>query len=104
MKYLYVVFALLVSSLSHAEVGLFTEHTMTEVLDAHVDTVQKGYQNNIHRLSPYNGIVGVKLKNKKYEVSSGYSYRRDNDVKEGFGYDYSGVFIKLKYYHCLYDC
>lgn len=104
MKQILVVLLLALPLTSYSKVEIFTEHTVEMPLRGSIDSPIIRFEDTLKNTYPYIGTVGASYKFNNSVYSLGYEYKQGTDLKEGNIYDYSGIFLKFEYTHCMYKC
>ena len=101
MKQLLLFICLCITNYAYAEVHIYTEHKLIIPIEGNIDSPVHTYDSSFN---PYIAEVGVSYTSGNSIYFGGYEYKQNYDLKEGTAYNFSGVFLRYKYSHCISKC
>lgn len=105
IKLLCIVVSFLLVSTASAEVNFIADYDTYSVVNSH-----RTYDENLEPTDPFSGripfiaSVGLESVSGNFTYSGGYLLKKDTDIFSGRAYDYEGMFFKVRYRHCIYNC
>lgn len=104
MKQLLLLFLLSMTNHTYAAVHIYTDHKLILPVEGYVDSPIYSYESSFNRINPYIADIGISYISGNSSYYGGYEYKQNYDLKEGNVFNYSGIFFRYNYSHCISKC